>query len=233
MNRIIALLVGLLVLLIFMDVQAKRHRTNTSLKRGIPDDPALRLYPSAEEPEESIAPLKGSVESIFTQPADQEFPLSNTVSSQEEADPVRLKPLEENELLLYFVRFRKSRSEMVRVKRKTDGSVSLADVLRLLGEGPRVDERGLLNTFSSNIRIHSAKLHDGIAMVDVSEEIGRNGEHVIRDRLAQLALTLFQFPEVRGIRLFVDGEPVRKLGSSGYPVPELILQPNRKIASYP
>jgi hypothetical protein len=212
MNRILLLLTGLLVLLVFMDVQARRHYRQIS---GVGE--SVRPLPPVTD---EFPPLKGSIEEILG-------------SEDGAVDPDAGLPVFEDRSEHYFIRYRGSRSEIVRLQRIMKSPVGPIDALKLLRNGPLPGEKGILNAFDQKIVINSLTVRDGIALLDVGEEMGRMSGRVVRDRLDQIAFTLLQYPNIRGIRLTIDGKSLRSLGQERIPVPEIIVQPDRPVADYP
>jgi len=230
MNRIVLMMAGLLLLLVFMDHQARRHYGLNSAFQ--PD-----RYSSvnvAEKIEQSLEPIRAPLEDVLNSPAEnslQEFATHNIAPDTK----LKLRPVETSFVDLYFIKFNNSQqSEIVRVRRAMNGSeITINGLISMLQKGPSPDERGLLNMFDEGVRVHSAVLQNGIINLDVDNGMGRMGEHVIQDRIAQVALTLFQFPEVQGIRLFINGKRVNNLGNAKVSIPEILTMPKRKITLYP
>lgn len=272
MNRTTMLLTGLLLLLIFMDHQAKRHY---SLRGGFSSGNIIQ-----EKIESSLRPLPGRAEDILSEPMDRagdtigrirDIPRDQKELIQDSVDEIRkiksiedldrikdipaverleelekrlnsleyrdagssLHPVSKSQIDLYFIRFRSSRSEIVRVSRSINPeNFTMEDSLELLKKGPSVQERGLLNPFDKSITVNSLKMEGTTAVVDLDEGIGKMSAHIVEDRIAQMALTLFQFPRVEGLRLLVNGAPVASLAGGKVKVPEIIQMPARKITAY-
>ncbi|MDH5655733.1 MAG: GerMN domain-containing protein [Spirochaetia bacterium] len=238
MNRIVLMMAGLLMLLVFMDHQARRHNGNQfSMGSGDYLPPSGKLNQKLEQAVDSIQsplePIRAPLEEILNTPAEK-LPIVNSTYNNPSTTRIKLRSLETSTVDLYFIRFKSSDSEIVRVRRSVPNSdISIYALVNLLQKGPLPEERGLLNAFDEKIRVHSAVLENGIVTIDADEAIGAMGAHVIHDRLAQISLTLFQFPEVQGIRLFVNGRPVSSLGSAKVKIPAIMAMPDRKISFYP
>jgi hypothetical protein len=224
MNRILLLLTGLLVLLVFMDVQARRHYRQIS---GVGE--SVRPLPPVTD---EFPPLKGSIEEILGSEDGAVDPDAGLPVFEDRSEH-SLRPVDEKLVHLYFIRYRGSRSEIVRLQRIMKSPVGPIDALKLLRNGPLPGEKGILNAFDQKIVINSLTVRDGIALLDVGEEMGRMSGRVVRDRLDQIAFTLLQYPNIRGIRLTIDGKSLRSLGQERIPVPEIIVQPDRPVADYP
>ena len=240
-NKIILLLLGVLLLLVFMDLQAGRHfRKMSGLEPAEGATPILSAIQSGFELEpvgspetDDSVPEHSTPDSTGTQ-AGQAPPGLSPVDSEYENNPfpegITVNP---RQMYLYFFRFKGKTTELVRVKRVHDGSpISLKDVVQALREGPAPGERGLLSAFDERVHVLRVGVADHLAYVDVDESIQRNGKRIIQDRLDQLTLTLTQFPEVDGVRLYLKGSPVTTLGDEKLPIAEIMTPPNRKIVGY-
>lgn len=215
-NRALLVLFGLFLLLVFMDFQAKRHYRSMGLPEKFRLEKPItdRGLPSAEI-------TKRTARDIFEK-ADEG--LTKGVAALE--NELKLRPLveEKKEVVLHFIRFRGGKSELVRVVRKLDEPAGPREVLELLREGPR-GEKGLINAFDSVI--HDLRIENGIAIVDLDERVGRMGPRVIRDRIDQITATLMQFPQIKGVKLLVNGRPVQTLGSEQLEIPSVLGLPDR------
>ena len=158
----------------------------------------------------------------------------NTSESQPAATAVRVKA--PDFVYLYFIRFRNGKSELVRVRRPIAGfapqnsQLALQKVIAQLKAGPSPRETGLINAFDRRVDVNTLRFDEtnGVLTLDVNSAIGRLGRHVVQDRLDQMTFTLTQFPEVRGVRLLVDGQPVQSVGSQNVPVAS-VLRPSDRI----
>ncbi len=248
-NRLLLILFGALALLSFMDLQARRHyqarvtldpderlesvRENLARPIRARAESVLQGVDEVQETVAEDAPARISAEALSSV-----SPLTTAAeeaASGESIAGMNLRPLDAvdlqgNGIDLYFLRFRNARSELVRVRRPAQrGSVSLRRVLEELQRGPGPRERGLLNMFDEQIEIRGVRLEGGIAVVDLSEELGRMGNHVIADRLDQLAYTLTQFSGIRGVRVLVNGESVRQLGAGALEIPDVLKRGDRSV----
>ena len=219
-NKTVLVLFLLLLLLLFMDFQAARHSAAYSEKL----EKATDVSTEALQP--VIQPVRAGVDEIFGEGSNlPEIPALVPVATGKETA--------EEFFFLYFIRFRGERSELVRVRRaRPESGISIYQVIESLQAGPAFQEKGLLNTFDKGIRIHQVDVQDGIAVVNVDGGIARMGSHIIQDRLDQLTATLTQFPEITGIRLLVDGHPVKSLGADAVPLPVVLRMGSRRVVDY-
>ncbi len=215
-NRAILVLFGLFLLLVFMDFQARRHYKNLGLPEKFRlDQPISGLgLPSSDV-------TRRAARDIFDKADDG---LTRGVAAVE--GELKLKPLveEKKDVVLHFIRFRGGKSELVRVIRKLDKPAGPREVLELLREGPR-GEKGLINAFDSVV--NDLRMENGIAVVDLDERVGRMGPRVIRDRLDQITATLMQFPQIKGVKILVNGKPVHTLGAEQLEIPSVLGLPDR------
>lgn len=141
---------------------------------------------------------------------------------------------------IYFLKFYNvngnPRSKLVKVQRKLEGSLKRKIKLSLkeLAKGPRAEEqeKGVLSTlpkkFSYDKKI---KLIDGIFHISLNSNFEENAnKQILQDRLDQLTNTIFEFKEVKGIKIYLNGEEIRSLGKDKLPLPEVLSRSsNRKI----
>jgi len=247
-NKILLLLFGVLILLIFMDVQARKHYGNISAtstfnkekreyrKRG---GKVYKKYRRASENRlkklnrHLTIPIKKTANEIFG------IPDSDLVKNTSAIVPIKRyrrnnvypfsegKPLNRS-LYLYFIRFRGGRSELVRVKRRVDfQNYTPIRILKLLQKGPNPNERGLLSAFNQNTGIHSLRIKNGIAFLTMDNTFFRNRPRIITDRLHQIILTLTQFKEIKDVKFIADGHTVKRIGSVKITYPK-----RRRIVNY-
>lgn len=139
---------------------------------------------------------------------------------------------------IYFLKFttrgRKVISTLIRVKRPSKGTLKqrVWGVLSELEKGPSEEEsgNGVLSGFPSGFRFYKKlKLKNGILTINLPKSFEEDtGKELMRDRLDQLAFSLFEFPEIRGILLMVEGNRVRFLGEDSLEIPDLIQRSERK-----
>jgi len=186
-------MVGLLILLIFMDMQARRHyRTISSSEENASD---IKQKSKEKSERKKAAELFAS---------DDEPDIDSGKSVKEIASPVH------GTIFVYYIRFRGGKSELVRVKRS--GVKTPYTAIRLLQKGPLGQETGLLNPFDSSIKVNSIAIKDNKALIDLSESMTSMSAPVISDRIDQIVFTLTQFPEVKAVSFYIEGKPVRKIG---------------------
>lgn len=206
-NRILLVMAGVSLLLVFMDNQAGRELRNrigdvpreaesairSAEREGRPaldrlrrlDTPAIPTVP---------APVRRRAQEIFQSVSDSR-PAPDSASVRANGS-----------WYLYYIVYKGGDSELVRVRRKWPGtSVSIKSVLQYLQKGPTAQEHGLLNPFDDRTRILGVWLEDGELLVELDRGLLRMSEHVVQDRVDQIVFTMTQFPEIKGVRLIVDG----------------------------
>lgn len=230
-NRIVLLMFGALSLMVFMDVQARRHyaalsgsNSATGMEQGIE---MRRVEDMPGEEYDSSAVVD---ESRYEGVEDSLAPLLEEEAVLRPLDPPPVERIVPGSISLYYIRFEGRSSTMVRVNRSYDrDTFDYESVLKLLQKGPLLKEKGLLNAFDSRIIVHSVRVKNGIAYVDLNNAVNRMNAKIIRDRVDQLVLTLTDFSEVRGVKLYIDGRPVAYLGDNELKLPEIMGRPDREI----
>ena len=229
-NRITLLLIGALILLIFMDVQARRRYKNLqgrvdNVTAEIQSDlSAASLHKRENSAEELLKPIQKTASEIFGFEGSAPLPNPGSATGLEaeelSAAAYDLKRLsvpktgEMKKFNFYFIRFKRARSELVRVERIYDWlEMSPMEALKTLQNGPKSGERGLLTAFDKSTNVLGLEVENGVAIVDMDEGVGKNGENLVRDRLDQIMLTLTQFPEISSVRFRINGKAVQNIGS--------------------
>ncbi len=98
-------------------------------------------------------------------------------------------------------------------------TVPLSDALRALFLGPSEAEavRGLRTLIPEGTRLRSARVQEGVAVLDLSEEFQFN-QYGIEGYLAQLSQVVFTaaaFPTVHAVQFLIEGRRTEYLGSEG------------------
>ncbi len=237
-NKITLILLGILLLLIFMDSQARRHYN----ARGSAQEEVLEKLESLRSPvatlEEGIAPIRQSAQDILGKPLGQELHTNQRLNPPD--NPPELPPREtslpvrDGQIFLYFIRFTGGTSTLVRVRRPVSGSsINAISAAQLLQRGPLSAERGLLNTFDAGMKIKDAWVDNGIVVLDLSESVGSNSAHIIKDRMDQLAYTFSGFAGIQGVRILVNGHRPETLGAARVPLPDVLRAAARRTVNYP
>lgn len=225
-----------------MDIQARVHyrqisrNTNEQLPGILSGVELEEVIPSGSD----VSPLLEQVElegQEILQSAVEEIPMedkSPVAREQSSASIREAAPSVEFTYYLYYLKFRGKRSNLVRVSRTMTQNLNLQRILEELKKGPHIREKGLLNAFDDNIEIRSVRYDSrtGLVVIDVNDSIDRMGERIVRDRMDQLLFTVNQFPEVRGIRLLINGKPVSSLSGGAIHLPEVITKSDRKVLDY-
>lgn len=101
---------------------------------------------------------------------------------------------------------------------KNDSPLSTA--IKLLLEGPdstKNSEKNCLTLIPENTRLLSAKVEDGVAYLDFSEDFEFNsfGVDGYRSQLMQIVYTATAFPTVKSVQFLIEGQKKEYLGSEG------------------
>ena len=226
-NKTVLLLCAGLLLLIFMDLQARRHSrslaesTGRSVAERASDleskfEPILR--PVRKSAREAFGAAGGSVVAAPT-------PRKHTVDAARRRIGDALKSAGRDSaphpavgftpVNLYFLRFQGGRPRAARVRRAVAGPISPERLLQLLREGPLASERGLLSAVES-VPFGAVHVQDGVAIVEAGSALGRNGARLVRARIEQVVLTLTQIPGIQSVKFSINGEVVDTV--AGVPV---------------
>jgi spore germination protein GerM len=149
---------------------------------------------------------------------------------------------EETESLqgIYFLKFyqtgNKNYSKLVKVQRKVKGSLKkrIKLVLKELRKGPNPDEqdKSVLSVLPQDFQYSKKmKLADGILHISLHSSFQQNaGKELMQDRLDQLSHTLFEFKEVKGIKVYIDGKEMHSMGKDNLKIPSVLARSNfRKV----
>lgn len=102
--------------------------------------------------------------------------------------------------------------------RSVEGLGVAAAAVEELLRGPSADEDalGLGTAIPEGTELLGVNIVDDTATVDLSGEFASGGGTLsMNARLAQVVYTVTQFPSVRAVEIWLDGEPVESLGGEG------------------
>ncbi len=141
---------------------------------------------------------------------------------------------------IYFLKFyqtgNKNYSKLVKVQRKVKGSLKkrIKLVLKELRKGPNLDEqdKSVLSVLPQDFQYSKKmKLADGVLHISLHSSFQENaGKDLMQDRLDQLSHTLFEFKEVKGIKVYIDGKEMHSMGKDNLKIPSVLARSNfRKV----
>ncbi len=137
-----------------------------------------------------------------------------------EEKKVEEKPVSEQPVKIYLIRFndKTEHASLIPVKRTIQTDFPLRDAMQELIKGPTQSEkkRGILSAVPANLRIKSIRCKNGIATIDFNETIeeGANGT-ILLHRIDQIVFTATQFDTVNGVRITINGQNRKFIGSDG------------------
>lgn len=183
---------------------------------------------------ERLVPVKRPIDDILNSRMEDPGPaaVDGSIRPEQLQSDQRLEiPSTQKSYHLYFLRFNGSTSQIVRVSRSARSRITYMDLLNSLRSGPRDQESGLLTAVDRSIKIHSVVEKEGVITVDLNDGINRMGASIIRDRIHQICFTLFQFSNVKAVRILVDGQKPEYLGKGQerLKLPDYLGYPDRKI----
>jgi len=135
---------------------------------------------------------------------------------------------------VYFLKFyqagNKNYSKLVKVQRKVKGSLKkrIKLVLKELKKGPNVEEqdKGVLSVLPAKFQYSKKmKLVDGVLHISLENNFQKNaGKDLMQDRLDQLSHTLFEFKEIKGIKVYIDGKETHTMGKDNLKIPNVLAR---------
>ena len=187
----------------------------------VPEDSKNREIEESEgdlsdEPTEEQPPGEATQET--------EQPASARSTDDEKPEVISTKSLRAP---LYFVRI------------EADGSAQLQPIIRSIHfkdspitatiesllKGPSAEEasKGLISFIPEGTDLLSAQLKNGILILDFSNafEQNYNGREAIHFQLSQILLTSFEFSQVSGLTILLDGQKKRYITGEGIPLKEV------------
>lgn len=129
------------------------------------------------------------------------------------ASPSPAPAAETTALTVYFVR----RGKLGTAERRVPQTTAVATAaLKALLKGPSDAERaaGLASAVPGGVTLRRIAIEDQVAVVDLSGPFADGDAASLAARTAQVVYTATQFPNVRAVRLTVDGAPVEGVGGS-------------------
>ena len=93
--------------------------------------------------------------------------------------------------------------------------------IKELVRGPKVDKLlGYFTEIPDGAKVLNVNIEDGTAYVNFSKQLGAYGGGASRVRalVAQIVYTLTEFPEIKKVRILVNGSKNVVLGSEGYEI---------------
>ena len=141
---------------------------------------------------------------------------------------------------VYFLKFyqtgNKNYSKLVKVQRKVKGSLKkrIKLALKELQKGPNLDEqdKGVLSVLPQKFKYSKKmKLSEGVLHISLDKSFQENaGKDLMQDRLDQLTHTLFEFKEIKGIKVYIDGKEMHSTGKDNLKIPSVLARSNfRKV----
>ena len=145
------------------------------------------------------------------------------------------------------VRIKNLQAPLYYVKIEGDGSANLQPVIRsvqfvdspitrtieslLSGPTAGEEEKGLISFIPEGTNLISAQLRNGHLTLNFSDnfEQNYNGRDAIRFQLSQIMLTSFEFKQVTGLSILIDGEKKRYITGEGIPLKEVYTKDDLSV----
>ena len=135
---------------------------------------------------------------------------------------------------VYFLKFyqsgNKNYTKLVKVQRKVKGSLKkrIKLVLKELKKGPNAEEqdKGVLSVLPTNFQYSKKmKLIEGVLHISLENNFQQNaGKDLMQDRLDQLSHSLFEFKEIKGIKVYIDGKEAHAMGKDNLKIPDVLAR---------
>lgn len=135
---------------------------------------------------------------------------------------------------VYFLKFyqngNKNYSKLVKVQRKLKGTLKkrIKSALKELKKGPNSEEqdKGVLSVLPLDFQYSKKmKLIDGVLHISLADNFQENaGKDLMQDRLDQLSHTLFEFKEIKGIKVYINGKETHAMGKDNLKIPSVLAR---------
>lgn len=188
------------------------------------------------EAEEDFESLENAVSDlpVFSESNGRTLKASHLVPEVDTPEPETVQGI-------YFLKFFGSgnytQSRLVRVQRTFRGDLKkrIRQALKALSSGPTAEEqkKGVISglperyEFGKKIRFRKGILHISLNET-FTEEAGLD---LMQDRIDQLCFSLLEFPEIKGVSIYVNGRKERYLGRDRLRIPSIIYPIKRKTLS--
>ena len=139
---------------------------------------------------------------------------------------------------IYFIKFyhvnQNSRSKLVKVQRKLSGSLKkrIKTALSELKKGPNSSElgKGVLTSLPSQFSYDKKlKLIDGVLHISLDSNFeNKASKELLQDRIDQLTHTLFEFSEIKGIKMYIEGVEINSIGKNKIAMPNIISKATQR-----
>jgi len=183
---------------------------------------------------ENITTIDESEGDIPDQPTEEQPP---TETSREAEKTTTEKSTDDNKPDVLPIKSLRAPLYFVRIE--ADGSARLQPVIRSIGfkdspitrtiesllTGPSAEEssKGLISFIPEGTKLISAQLKNGILTLNFSNsfEQNYNGREAIHFQLSQIMLTSFEFSQVSGLTILIEGQKKQYITGEGIPLKEV------------
>ncbi|MCS7204773.1 MAG: GerMN domain-containing protein [Leptospiraceae bacterium] len=224
-DKTILILLTTAVLLIFLDIQAKKQQE--FIKNNVKKVSVKELVESSKEAlnqvqkEEYINKVKTMIEqNIPTEEILKTISKIKSLMSSNQLEQLYQKnkelltlPIDQKEntnLKLYYLRFRDDKTtEIQEITRKIKGKITPAVALQILQKGPQEGEPNLVNAFYTNISIKNISYDEETKTFHLFFSLSflSANSNVQRDRILQICHTIKQFPNIKNLIIWIDENP--------------------------
>lgn len=143
-------------------------------------------------------------------------PATTTPAATTRPPALTTTPAEPLTVSAYFIRAERVATAHRSVEHTVATSKAAVEQL-LAGPSDAEIAIGYSTSVPDGTTLNGIRIDDGISTVDLSAEFASGGGSLsVVTRMAQLVYTATQFPDVDGMLLEIDGEPVTELGGEGF-----------------
>jgi spore germination protein GerM len=124
------------------------------------------------------------------------------------------------EVSVFYLVFQSDETvKYIPVKSSVKTNDKYSEAMKLLVSGPssQMKSKGYQSAFPAGVKVHSVKVINRIAIIDLGSEIRENAVgDILTARVNQIFYTMKNFTEVDGIEIRIDGKAVNTLGGDGH-----------------
>jgi len=126
-------------------------------------------------------------------------------------------------------------SSLVKIPRTLKGTLKkrVWNALEELAKGPTGEEesKGVISGLPPGFKFtKKIRLRDGILNITLPEGFEENtGKELMKDRIDQLVYTVMEFPEVKGVKLNIEGKNATYMGSDNLNIPGVLVKTERRV----
>lgn len=195
-DKTILILLSILVLTIFLDLQAKKQQKK--IRNDIKKISAEEIFHKQTMVEETKEKLENKINSFKEELEKNDINLSLNSNS--------------NKIYLYYPKLVGKETVMYQFEKEVQGKIKPLDALKLLQKGPGKEE-GFVNAFYEGIQILNIRFDSINKQIHLyfGEDFITKNKTVMKDRIDQICLVLKQFKQIKEIYFWVEEDLYTKV----------------------